>query len=147
MQETWIQARLKQFENVCRQKGVPVTMQRRAILEAVLQRDDHPTAEHIYETVRQRIPQLSRTTVYRVLDALAELGLVRRLHHTGTARFDGNMIRHHHLVCTQCGTILDMEDEALDQLSLPDQGLQGFAIDDFSIYFTGTCPDCRKQKE
>ena len=106
MQQEEIAARLQEFEEICRQKGLPVTTQRRVILEAVLQRDDHPTADQIYEAVQDRIPQLSRTTVYRTLDTLLELGVIRRVHLTGaTGRFDGKIRRHHHLVCMQCNKI------------------------------------------
>ena len=112
MRHEEIAARLQEFEEICRQKGLPVTMQRRVILEAVLQRDDHPTADQIYEAVQERIPQLSRTTVYRVLDTLLEMGVIRRVHLTGgTSRFDGMIRRHHHLVCTRCGKIIDIDDE------------------------------------
>lgn len=146
MQKKYAIARLRAFEELCRKKGLPVTVQRRAILEAVLQRNDHPTADGVFEAVQGRIPQLSRTTVYRVLDTLVELGFIRRIHQAGVARFDGNVNHHHHLVCTTCGKIIDLEDQSLDQLPLPDGKLQGFKIDDFSIHFSGTCPNCRKEE-
>lgn len=73
MQPDEIAARLEEFEEICRQKGLPVTMQRRVILEAILQRGDHSTADQIYEAVQDRIPQLSRTTVYRTMETLLEL--------------------------------------------------------------------------
>jgi Fur family transcriptional regulator, peroxide stress response regulator len=141
-----IQQRLDEFEEICRQKGLPITMQRRVILEAVLQRDDHPTAEQIFEAVRDRIPQLSQTTVYRTLDTLLKLGVIRRVHLTGiTGRFDGKVVRHHHLVCITCGIVVDIDDDNLDQISLPKQKLHGFEIDDYSVQFSGKCSNCRKK--
>ena len=53
-----VAARLRDFAELCRQKGLPVTMQRRVILETVLERHDHPTADQIYEAVHERIAQL-----------------------------------------------------------------------------------------
>lgn len=147
MQQKAISARLREFEKLCRQRGLPVTMQRRVILEAVLERDDHPTAEQIHEAVQKQIPQLSRTTIYRVLDALVDFGLIRRLHQTGAVRFDGKIVRHHHLVCVHCGKIMDLADRSLDELPLPKHKFQGFKIEDFSVQFSGTCPDCQKEKE
>jgi len=148
MQPCEIAARLQEFEERCRQKGLPVTTQRRVILEAVLQRDDHPSADQIYEVVQESIPQLSRTTVYRTLDTLLELGVIRRVHLTGaTSRFDGKIHRHHHLVCILCNRIIDIEDESLDQVPLPRRKLQGFEVDDYSVQFSGTCSDCRKKKK
>jgi len=63
MQPKEIAARLHEFEELCRQKEPPVTTQRRGIWEAMLQRDDHPTADPIHEAVQDRIPELSRTAV------------------------------------------------------------------------------------
>ena len=141
-----LHVRLQELEAKCREKGLPVTVQRRIILEAVLLHDDHPTADQVFEMVKDRIPRLSRTTVYRVLDTLAELGLVRRLQPSGTSRFDGNVQRHHHLVCTRCNKVIDLEDETLDRLPVPRRNLQGFKIDGFSVHFSGICQDCRKRK-
>ncbi len=147
MRQEEIAARLQEFEEKCRQKGLPVTMQRRVILEAVLQRDDHPTADQIYEAVQERVPQLSRTTVYRVLDKLSQLGAIRRVLLTGgTSRFDGMIRRHHHLVCTGCCKIIDIDDERLDQLSLPRRKMQGFKVEEFSVQVSGVCADCQKKK-
>ena len=120
-------------------------MQRRVILEAVLQSEEHPTADQIFEEVKDQIPQLSRTTIYRVLDALVEHGIIRRLQQTGAARFDGKIERHHHLICTHCGKIIDLEDAALDQLSVPKRKLGGFMVDEFSVHFSGICSDCQKE--
>lgn len=146
MRHEEIAARLHEFEEICRKKGLPVTMQRRVILEAVLQRDDHPTADQIYETVQAIIPQLSRTTVYRVLDTFLELGVIRRVHLTGgTSRFDGMIRRHHHLVCTRCNKIIDFEDDNLNQLPLPKRKLQGFEVAEFSVQISGICADCQKK--
>jgi Fur family peroxide stress response transcriptional regulator len=143
-----IAARLAEFEEQCRRKGLPVTMQRRVILEALLQRSDHPTADQIYEAVQEQIPQLSRTTVYRVLETLLELAAIRRVHHSGTtARFDAMLHRHHHLICTRCNKIIDYQDEQLDRLPVPERKAVGFDIEDFSVQFLGICADCRKSKK
>ncbi|MDY0165958.1 MAG: Fur family transcriptional regulator [Thermoguttaceae bacterium] len=139
--------RLQALEERCRQRGVPVTVQRRAILEAVLRRKDHPSADDIFEAVHARLPQVSRTTIYRVLDTFVDMGLIRRLRQTGAARFDRNIDRHHHLICTRCGKVMDLEDPALDQLPMPKHKLHGFEIDDYSVQFSGTCPDCQRHKE
>ena len=147
MRQETIAARLREFEELCRQKGLPVTMQRRVILESLLQRDDHPTADQVFETVKDRIPQLSRTTIYRVLETFVHLGVIRQLHRTGGARFDGKVNRHHHLICVRCGKIIDLEDQTLDQLPLPKRKFRGFKIDDFSVQFSGTCHDCQNQKD
>ncbi len=140
--------RLKQLEEVCRQRGLPLTSQRRAVLEVLLARSDHPTADQIFETVRARSPQISRRTVYRVLDTLAELGLIRRVHHPGaTVRYDAKTYRHHHLVCLFCNAIVDWESPDFDDLALPKGKPHGFEVSDFSVQLSGICPECRKQKK
>ncbi|HPM81564.1 MAG TPA: transcriptional repressor [Candidatus Anammoximicrobium sp.] len=142
-----ISQRLQQFESLCRERGLPLTVQRRDILKTILERDDHPSADQVYEAVKERIPGLSRTTVYRVLDTLVELGVVRRLHHPGTgARFDGNLQRHHHLVCRRCGCVIDIESAGLDQLRLPAGERRGFEIEDYSVHFTGLCQECLRRR-
>jgi Fur family peroxide stress response transcriptional regulator len=139
--------RCKEFERLCRATGVPLTVQRRAVLQTVLERDDHPTADQIIEVVRRRVPGVSRTTVYRILDMLVEMGTIRRLHHPGpAARFDGKIRRHHHLICKKCNKVIDLESAKLDRLSLSDGGSEGFEIEDFSVQFTGVCAACRRAK-
>ncbi|MHB8971275.1 MAG: Fur family transcriptional regulator [Pirellulaceae bacterium] len=148
MEPDQIAKRLKEFEALCRRMGVPLTVQRQVILETVLDRDDHPTADQIVEAVRKRIARVSRTTVYRVLESLTDMGVIRRLHHPGPAtRFDGKIGRHHHLICKKCGKVIDLEDANLDQLPLPKRKLQGFEVDDFSVHLSGTCADCRKETD
>lgn len=140
-----IHQRLQRLEAVCRQKGLPCTVQRRAVLEAVLASDEHPTAEQVIDAVKQRVPNISRTTVYRILDMLAAWGLIRRIHHPGSAaRFDGKIHRHHHLVCTRCGKVWDLEDARLDRLRLPEEPLHDFEVQDFSVHISGLCAACRR---
>ena len=110
MNEREIERRLQEFEALCRQQGLPLTVQRRDVLRAVLERDDHPSVEQIFTSVRERIPGLSRTTVYRVLETLCQLGLLRRLHHPGaTVRFDGKTTRHHHQANALVHEVLHLE--------------------------------------
>ena len=138
--------RLAKLQEICRDRGIPLTNQRRLVLELVLQRSDHPTADQIYEAVRVVSPQISRRTVYRVLDNLVEWGLVRRVHHPGaTARFDGMVHRHHHLVCTQCDKVVDLESLDLDNISLPKGKPHGFDVRDYSVQLMGLCPECRSR--
>jgi Fur family peroxide stress response transcriptional regulator len=141
---TEVQQRIEQFETLCRERGLPLTVQRRATLEVVLERDDHPSADQVYEAVRERIPDLSRATVYRALETLVGLGVIRRLHHPGAgARFDGKIRRHHHLVCRKCHQVVDVESSKLDDLRLPPGQRQGFEIEDYSVHFVGICETCR----
>jgi Fur family peroxide stress response transcriptional regulator len=129
-----------------RAHGVPLTIQRRAVLEELSRRRDHPTAEGVYEAVSKRIPGLSRATVYRSLETLVELGLAARIAHPGSAaRYDPKTWRHHHLVCERCGLVLDIESPELEKPRLRAPAGSGFAIRDWSIQFTGLCADCQRR--
>ena len=136
--------KLELLESSCRQRGVPVTVQRRVILNALVDRDDHPTIDQIFADVKQRIPGVSRTTVYRALETLVELGIAKRTKHfESAARFEGNTERHHHLVCVRCNKVIDFDDPELSGLPLPNMRRTGFEITDFSVYFEGLCPNCK----
>jgi len=140
-----VQKRLEHFATLCRQKGVPCTVQRQAVLEAVLASDEHPTADQVIEAVKRRVPNVSRTTVYRILEMLSAWGLIRRIHHPGSAgRFDGKTHRHHHLICMRCGKVWDVEDPRLDHLRLPEGQVHDFEVQDFSVHISGLCADCRR---
>jgi Fur family peroxide stress response transcriptional regulator len=140
-------ARLKveQLEQMLRQHGLPLTVQRRAVLEALSLRLDHPFADQIFDDVRKRMPEISRTTVYRVLKTLVRVGVARKVCHPGSAaRYEAATHRHHHLVCLNCETMVDLEDASLDSLPLPSAS-SGFHIEDYSIQFRGLCSDCARK--
>jgi len=116
------------------------------VFEALAARLDHPTAEQVLADVRRRLPGLSRTSVYRVLDTLVDLGLVAKTCHPGgRARFDPNTTRHHHLVCVDCERIVDLDAPTLNRLRLPDTRAQGFEIHDYSVHIRGRCAGCRQR--
>ena len=139
-------AKMEAFEKLCREQGIPLTVQRRVILESLVGREDHPTADQVYESVCARLPGLSRTTVYRVLETLVKVGVIHHAHHLGAAsRYDPNTERHHHLTCVECHQVVDLPEEALNAIRIPQTPFQGFEIMDYSVHLKGTCPDCRKK--
>ncbi|BDV41322.1 transcriptional repressor [Geotalea uraniireducens] len=136
--------KIKHLEECCRKEGLPVTIQRRLVLEALAERTDHPSADQLFEAVRDRLPGISRTTVYRVLETLEELGVVQRINHQeARVRFDAETRHHHHLLCTRCHKVVDLRDPELDKLNLPPFNNEGFAVSGFTITVSGICPACR----
>jgi Fur family peroxide stress response transcriptional regulator len=132
------------LEAACRAEGLPLTVQRRTILEVLARRTDHPTADQVFAVVRKRLPDVSRTTVYRVLDTLVRLGLAVKTPHPGASvRFDPRTERHHHLVCRDCDRVIDLHAPELNALRLPDTRGLGFEIDDFSLHIRGRCAACK----
>ena len=142
----FIGAKMSLLEKSCREHGVPLTVQRRTIMETLAGRKDHPTADQIYDSVAPRLPGISRTTVYRVLDAFVALGVSQKINSPeAKAHFDADTSRHHHVRCTGCGAVADLHDERLNALPLPAETASGFKLADYSINFTGTCPACLSQ--
>lgn len=140
------QQRLEQFVAACRASGLSVTSQRQAVYEAVLDSGEHPTADAVFDAVRPRLPSISRTTVYRVLDRLVDLGVIEKACSPGSvARFDAVTDRHHHLVCVRCDRVFDLdEDKVKLDIELPPVHADEFDIRDYSIRFTGICVECQK---
>jgi Fur family transcriptional regulator, peroxide stress response regulator len=137
--------KISQLETRCRERNLPLTVQRRVIMETLAGRLDHPTADQIYESVLERLPGISRTTVYRVLEAFVILGVSQRINNPeAKAHFDADTSRHHHVRCTGCGAVGDVHDEGLNALQLPAATASGFELVDYSINFIGTCRTCRE---
>lgn len=137
-------ARLAELERLCAASGTPLTVQRRSVLEELVSRDDHPTVDQIHAAVSQRLPDVSRATVYRVLETLGELGLIRRIEHAGSAvRFDGNTEPHHHFACSLCGRIEDLPLSAVQGFSdLVYVATQAHYVSELTVLVRGTCAAC-----
>jgi Fur family peroxide stress response transcriptional regulator len=133
-----------ELESICRRKGIRLTHQRKAILSALAGRSDHPTADQLYEEIQAVLPEVSRTTVYRVLDKLVATGVARTVCHPGpTSRYEAQAARHHHLVCRRCSRLVDIAPPGLNELPFPSTRGLGFKIDDYSIQFMGICSKCK----
>lgn len=137
--------KLAELTQLCRARALPLTVQRRQVLEVLTERTDHPTADEIFEAVRVRLPEIARTTVYRVLETFVRMGIARKVSHPGAmARYEIERERHHHCICRICERILDLHEPALD--TLPLRGApHDFYIEDYSIQFRGLCADCAAQ--
>jgi Fur family peroxide stress response transcriptional regulator len=132
-----------QLADVCRERGIPLTVQRRTVMEMLAGRDDHPSAEQVHAAVRERIPGISLTTVYRVLETFVQLGLARRVDAPGAkSRFDADASRHHHARCVSCGRIVDIGPAALPRIDLPMAQVDGFHLFDYTINYLGYCRRC-----
>jgi Fur family peroxide stress response transcriptional regulator len=135
-----------ELEEACRDQGLRVTRQRRAILEVLARRHGHPTADQVYEKVTTALPDLSRTTVYRVLDTLVAAGVARNVCHPGAAvRYEATNARHDHLVCLRCNRLVDLVSPVLDEIRLPSTRKLGFKVEDYTVQIRGICSGCRRK--
>ena len=121
------------------------TIQRSLVYEAVHRLQSHATAEEIYDEIVKQHPTISRGTVYRNLNRLAEEGEIRRLEIPGGPdRYDHRCHGHYHARCLQCGRVFDVEMVYLQDLEKAVTDAHGFAISGHDIIFTGVCPDCQQ---
>jgi Fur family peroxide stress response transcriptional regulator len=141
-----VSRRLEELQRRCRDAGLRLTLQRRAVLETLIEFDDHPSSDQVYQRVHLRLPGLSRATVFRILEQFAASGLIGKACHPGrSARYDARTELHHHLVCIRCEAMVDIFDDALDGIPLPDTASQGFQVVDFRVQLRGFCNQCQKQ--
>lgn len=138
---------LEPFKKQCHELNLAVTPQRVKVYEYVTSVTTHPSADQVYEVVREAFPTISRTSVYRILDTFARHDLIKRLVHPGTAvRYDGNTERHFHLYCTQCDTVFDLfQLELFPEFSREAilKAAGDFKVLDYSVVFTGICARCQ----
>ncbi len=112
---------LNRFRQLCQRFGIKLTYQRLEIFRVLLSSNNHPSAEEVYERVKEKVPTISLDTVYRTLSTFEQLGLIRKIHGPDDrARFDPNNKKHYHLVCLKCYKITDFEWPELDNLSPPE---------------------------
>jgi len=129
--------------DLLRQHGVQVTPQRLAVLRAV-SGQPHITAEVVAEIVRAEIGSISRQSVYDALAMLDEVGLVRRIQPIGSAALYEDRVNdnHHHLICRDCGRVVDVDCAVGSAPCLTPADDNGFEIDEAEVAYWGRCPAC-----
>jgi len=127
---------------------MPITSQRRTVLQAVLDLDTHPSADAVYFLPSVRRARISRATVYRTLESLVQAGAITKACHPGgKVRYDGRTEMHHHLICLRCDSVMDISNEKLDALQIPDTSPFGFDVKDFRVQLRGLCRQCRRMED
>lgn len=142
----YAERRLAVFAERCRKAGLAVTPQRLAIIRALLSSPDHPSADAVYAMVRRDHPHVSLATVHRTLDTLCEIGEARKVTHLhDSARYDGNVTPHHHLVCVRCRRIQDVELPDADRALGGREQIGDFQVLGASVEILAMCHDCQRQ--
>jgi len=133
------------IDSLFRERGIPLTHQRRAIYQALASTRAHPGAEDIHRRLKRSHPSLSLATVYKTLHTLQLLGLASLVNAThAEARYDAITSTHHHAICVDCGRIDDLFDRKLDRLKAPRS--RGFRTLNHSVHFLGRCSSCARKK-
>ena len=114
--------------------------QRERIYQAVHASREHPSAQMVYDLLREEMPRLSLGTVYRNLHQMAQEGMLQELEGP-TARFDACLAPHAHIRCTCCGRVMDLS--ALEEPAPVRSAAEvGWQVERYSLMLEGICPAC-----
>jgi Fe2+ or Zn2+ uptake regulation protein len=137
----------EQFRELAWKCGLAATHQRQVIYEAVVAKLGHHSVETVYAQVRRKTPSISLATVYNNLRLFVEHGLLREVNpHTSTLLVEGNLNPHHHLVCTRCKAVLDVEGDFINYKKLSRQAPRGFDLTAPLVEVFGLCRQCSAKK-
>lgn len=128
------------------QKGYRLTPQRMLVLAAIENSDNHITAEEIHAQVVTKYPHVNISTVYRTLELLKKLGLVMETHLAGdrVGYHPADKGHHHHLICSECGRMVDLDESVLISLKTRLLKDYGFLADLRHLAIFGRCVKCKK---
>ena len=125
--------------------GLKATGPRMVILAALEQDHTHPTAEHLYDTLRRDHPSLSLSTVYQTLDVFIRTGLCRRVSGLGDRlRVDGTPQDHDHAVCRLCGAIFDVDRDQVQLPTPPGHLANGLMVTGIRFEYEVICAACQE---
>ncbi len=138
-----------ELKGLLKEKGYKLTPQRRAVLNIIMENPGkHLTTEEIYDLVKVQCPDIGLATVYRTLQILNEMDLILKINlDDGCSRYEYNIHQddheHHHLICSGCGKILEVNDDLLDSIERQIEKDFDFVITDHKVKFFGLCSKCR----
>jgi Fur family transcriptional regulator, peroxide stress response regulator len=145
---TMSDVQLKEAIDTLKETGVRITPQRHAILEYLIHSMAHPTADDIYKALEGKFPNMSVATVYNNLRVFREVGLVKELTYgDSSSRFDYVTSDHYHVICDECGKIVDFHYPGLDEVEQLASHVTGFKVRNHRMEIYGTCDNCNANKE
>lgn len=140
--------KLSQAIDTLKESGVRITPQRHAVLDYLLNSMTHPTADEIYKALEGKFPNMSVATVYNNLRVLREKGLVRELTYgDASSRFDCNTHEHYHIICEECGKIVDFHYPVLNEVESLAQQVTGFEVSHHRMEIYGKCENCQSEAQ
>lgn len=129
------------------EQGYKLTRQRKAVVEVVAQTHTRLSAAEVFAQAQRVCPDLGLTTVYRTLEILEQMGVIRRVHlDDGCEGFALASAEHgHHLICSRCRETIEFEDCNMTSLLKRVAEQTGFAIEQHWLELVGLCPRCQKK--
>jgi Fur family ferric uptake transcriptional regulator len=143
----WTEKEIDIFTNYLNDKGQKLTSQRKTILKAFLNSAHHISAEELYDTLKQENPAIGLATVYRSLKLLCECGLAVEIRLSdGITRYEHlfNHEHHDHLICLECGKIIEVVEPGIEELQQKLAQKQAFTVLHHRMELYGTCKECNK---
>jgi len=123
-----------------------ITCQKRAILELLQSVKTHPTAQEVYGSIKEKLPQISKGTVYRNLKFLAKKGEILEIF-SKVSHYDGDISLHAHFVCQKCDKIFDIFNVCRDCKILKRKKIKFGKIQGYNLIFYGLCQGCQKSSK
>lgn len=127
------------------ERGIRPSMQRLAIMDYLINHPIHPTIDDVYQALSNKMPTLSRTTVYNTLRMLSENQAAQMITiDEHRVCYDGNVESHVHFYCKKCGKIIDLFGEQAPKLE-GEKTVEGNIIQEEQLYYKGICAKCAKK--
>lgn len=134
----------RELRDALESDGHRFTTQRAAVYRVLGASTSHPTADEIFTSVRDRIPDISLATVYKALEAFVSCGLAMKLTGgEGPARYDSRTDRHHHVRCLSCGRVADVEGTGMSEHLESLRNGTDYEVVEARLELLGHCPRCR----
>lgn len=140
-----VKQQIQQLVSSLREGGLRITPQRIAIVEYLLNTNEHPSAERVHKIVQKKYPMVSLSTVYKTLDMLKEKKLVSEIDVEGEARFDAHTDDHINLVCMNCGKIEDVDENLLKEIQTRAARKSKFVVLKGIFELFGYCSGCKSK--
>ncbi len=136
-----------------RAKESKLTTRRELILKVLLENNGkHLSAEEVYNLVKREAPDVGLATVYRTLELFQEFDLIQTIDFgDGRKRYEfgsesGENHHHHHLICIKCGSIIEVNEDLLEELENRVSKKHNFTVTDHQLKIFGVCDQCNKTK-
>lgn len=145
-----MQRELDVFHRFVRKRGMRMTAERLALFEEIFSRHEHIDADRLYQEMERKGRKISRASVYRSLDLLADCGLVRKVRLDSRRSLYEHIhvgLQHDHLVCDECGRVVEFVNPKFRELQVELCMAHGFDPDTSSLQIVGSCLVCRRARE
>ncbi|MDG4655682.1 Fur family transcriptional regulator [Ectobacillus antri] len=148
-----MEERIERIKKQLHAASYKLTPQREATVRVLLENEeDHLSAEDVYLLVKEKSPEIGLATVYRTLELLTELKIVDKINFgDGVSRYDlrqeGASRFHHHLICTECGSVEEIQEDLLGEVEKKVEENWKFKVKDHRLTFHGICRSCQNMSE